>query len=62
MKISRGTLDILNRFLDCMRIRHCSLSGSSTQGERQAAIDEFNREDSPVNVFSLTTRAGGVGM
>jgi chromodomain-helicase-DNA-binding protein 4 len=57
-----GVLDILARFLEHLRVPFTSMSGSSSQSERQASIDAYNEPDSALQVFLLSTRAGGVGI
>lgn len=39
-----------------------SQDGSTKQAQRQKDMDEFNKPDSDVFIFLLTTRAGGVGI
>ena len=41
---------------------HLRLDGNTAVGERQALIDDFNREGSAVFCFLLSTRAGGQGL
>lgn len=36
--------------------------GNTKQAERQKGMDEFNKPDSDVFIYILTTRAGGVGI
>ena len=36
--------------------------GNTKQSDRQARMDEFNREKSDIFIFILSTRAGGVGI
>ena len=36
--------------------------GSTKQAQRQKDMDDFNKPDSDVFIFLLTTRAGGVGI
>lgn len=36
--------------------------GNTKQAQRQKDMDEFNKLDSDVFIFLLTTRAGGVGI
>lgn len=36
--------------------------GGTKQAQRQKNMDEFNRADSDVFIFILSTRAGGVGI
>lgn len=55
-------LNLISDFLDGEGIRHLRLDGNTKQGDRQKAIDRFNKADSDVNVFLLSTRAGGVGI
>lgn len=57
-----SVLDLLERFLEGMKLKFARLDGGTTQSERQEAIDLFNRKDSPLSCFILSTRAGGVGI
>jgi hypothetical protein len=36
--------------------------GNTKQGDRQKGMDEFNKPNSDVFIYMLTTRAGGVGI
>ncbi|KAI5303399.1 hypothetical protein KEM55_000564, partial [Ascosphaera atra] len=55
-------LDIIQDFLDGMKLMHCRLDGSLSSLQRQREIDRFNEKDSPYFAFLLSTRAGGVGI
>lgn len=55
-------LHLISDFLDGEGIRHLQLDGSTKQADRQKAIDRFNKPDSDVDVFLLSTRAAGVGI
>lgn len=54
-------LDILEDYLYFRRIKYFRLDGSTSVGERRQMIIEFqtNRE---IQVFILSTRAGGLGV
>lgn len=54
-----SVLDLLERFLEGMKLKFARLDGGTQQSERQEAIDLFNRKDSPLSCFILSTRAGG---
>ncbi|KAK9459347.1 P-loop containing nucleoside triphosphate hydrolase protein [Lipomyces oligophaga] len=57
-----GMLDILEDFLVLMGISFTRLSGSFSSQERQRNIEAFNAPESMLQVFLLSTRAGGVGI
>ena len=65
---STQTLDLLEEFVSAPRdagglgFAHLRLDGNTAVGERQALIDDFNREGSAVFCFLLSTRAGGQGL
>ncbi|TRY63163.1 hypothetical protein TCAL_10825 [Tigriopus californicus] len=54
-------LDILGDYLELKKYKFSRLDGSMQFEDRQANIDSFN-EDPSVNVFLLSTRAGGLGI
>ncbi|KAI0322695.1 hypothetical protein OF83DRAFT_1092474 [Amylostereum chailletii] len=55
-------LDIIEDFLVGEGIKYLRLDGNTPQADRQRGMDEFNRPDSDVFIYILTTRAGGVGI
>ncbi|RPD57040.1 hypothetical protein L227DRAFT_552450 [Lentinus tigrinus ALCF2SS1-6] len=55
-------LDIIEDFLVGEGIKFLRLDGSTKQADRQKDMDEFNKPDSDVFIYLLTTRAGGVGI
>lgn len=55
-------LNIVERFLEGEKIKYVRLDGSTSQSDRQVAIDAFNAPGSDISVFILSTRAGGVGI
>ncbi|DAZ93887.1 TPA: hypothetical protein N0F65_004734 [Lagenidium giganteum] len=61
---SRSTrmLDILQLFLVSKAISYSRLDGSTRVEERQALVNAFNQPDSPVSVFLISTKAGGLGL
>lgn len=54
-------LDILEDYLIIRKIDYCRLDGSCGVDDRQESMDRFNC-DPTVNVFLLSTRAGGLGI
>lgn len=56
------TLDIIEVYMQIRGYQYMRLDGSTKVDDRLGLIDEFNRKDSEVFVFLLTTRAGGVGI
>ncbi|KAF4988698.1 hypothetical protein FGRMN_9610 [Fusarium graminum] len=59
-KFSR-VIELLQEVLAQNGVQHRVLMGSTTVGERQTLIDEFN-DDPEIPVFLLTTGAGGTGI
>ncbi|ODA80234.1 hypothetical protein RJ55_03192 [Drechmeria coniospora] len=55
-------LDIMEDFLSGLGYQFRRLDGAMSSLEKQRRIDAFNAPDSPIFVFLLSTRAGGVGI
>lgn len=55
-------LDIIEDYLDYELVNYVRIDGSTKEGNRVKAIDAFNAPNSKINVFLLSTRAGGVGI
>jgi SNF2 family DNA or RNA helicase len=55
-------LDILEDYLLLRGYEYRRIDGSSHALDRENAIDDFNAPDSPIFVFLLSTRAGGLGI
>ncbi|KAK3146253.1 hypothetical protein QOZ80_3BG0263630 [Eleusine coracana subsp. coracana] len=55
-------LDLLEYYLDSKGIGVCRIDGSVKLEERRRQIAEFNDLNSSLNVFILSTRAGGLGI
>ncbi|KAJ2048226.1 DNA-dependent ATPase fun30 [Coemansia sp. S16] len=55
-------LNILEVVFRMWNIEYCRLDGSTKVDERQAMIDEFNRDGNRLPVFLLSTKAGGFGI
>jgi len=55
-------LDIVEDFLDGLGLSHQRLDGSMGSLQKQRLIDNFNRPNSNIFAFMLSTRAGGVGI
>ena len=54
-------LDLLESFFEQKGTRVCRIDGSVKQEQRRDAIDSFNK-DPNVDIFLLSTRAGGLGI
>ncbi|KAI8144965.1 SNF2 family N-terminal domain-containing protein [Fennellomyces sp. T-0311] len=54
-------LDILQLVMDTLEIKFVRLDGETKPAERQEIIDQFN-EDESIDVFLLSTKAGGFGI
>ncbi|KAM0915050.1 hypothetical protein ACQ4PT_011086 [Festuca glaucescens] len=55
-------LDLLDYYLDVKGLKVCRIDGSVKLEERRKQIAEFNDLNSNMNVFILSTRAGGLGI
>lgn len=55
-------VDLQERLLHYRGIPFCRLDGTTNTDERKKIVNDFNSEGSEVNVFLLTTRAGGLGV
>ena len=55
-------LDIMETFLDILGLGYFRIDGSTPVTERQSLIDAFNKTGAAVNIFLLSTRAGGMGI
>ncbi|KAL0245951.1 hypothetical protein GEMRC1_007167 [Eukaryota sp. GEM-RC1] len=55
-------LDILEDYCSLRQYSFRRLDGQTDSAERQASVDEFQRDGSDVFVFLLSTRAGGLGI
>ncbi|RHY47090.1 hypothetical protein DYB30_012496 [Aphanomyces astaci] len=55
-------LDILEDYLVHRQIQYCRLDGSTHFTERQRSMDTFNDPTGGLQVFLLSTRAGGLGI
>ncbi|WVZ60315.1 hypothetical protein U9M48_010359 [Paspalum notatum var. saurae] len=55
-------LDIMEYYLDSKGLEVCRIDGSVKLEERRRQIAEFNDLNSSLNVFILSTRAGGLGI
>ena len=55
-------LDIISDYLDMRGYHHCRLDGSTNRVMREVYINMFNRPQSDLFIFCLSTRAGGEGV
>jgi len=55
-------MNLLERYLDYRGYSQLRLDGTTKGDDRGGLLAEFNREDSPYFIFSLSTRAGGLGL
>eukprot|EP00567_Pseudictyota_dubia_P012407 CAMPEP_0197443846 /NCGR_PEP_ID=MMETSP1175-20131217/9482_1 /TAXON_ID=1003142 /ORGANISM="Triceratium dubium, Strain CCMP147" /LENGTH=1531 /DNA_ID=CAMNT_0042974537 /DNA_START=443 /DNA_END=5038 /DNA_ORIENTATION=+ len=55
-------LDILEDFMFMRGYKYCRIDGNTDYADREAAIDNFNKEGSEKFCFILSTRAGGLGI
>ncbi len=55
-------LDLLERDLDKAGIKFQRLDGSTAVGERQALVNSFQEEESGIQVFLLSLKAGNAGL
>ncbi|KAK0184817.1 P-loop containing nucleoside triphosphate hydrolase protein [Armillaria mellea] len=57
-----GMLDLLEDFMTLRNIRFARLDGSTCRPRRNLDIRLFQRENSPYQVFLISTQAGGLGI
>eukprot|EP00186_Timspurckia_oligopyrenoides_P002857 CAMPEP_0182445780 /NCGR_PEP_ID=MMETSP1172-20130603/3784_1 /TAXON_ID=708627 /ORGANISM="Timspurckia oligopyrenoides, Strain CCMP3278" /LENGTH=1569 /DNA_ID=CAMNT_0024641605 /DNA_START=59 /DNA_END=4768 /DNA_ORIENTATION=- len=55
-------LDLQQRLFEYRNIPFLRLDGSTKPEERKRMVEVFNQDNSPYNLFLLTTRAGGLGV
>ncbi|CAK9437953.1 uncharacterized protein LODBEIA_P23310 [Lodderomyces beijingensis] len=55
-------MDLIQDWLSHIDIEVCRLDGSTQHEEREEQISLFNNPKSPIQVFLLSTRAGGLGI
>lgn len=56
-------MDIFEKYLGSVpSFSYQRIDGSTTGDNRQQAIDEFNRDGSPDNIFMASTLTGGAGI
>ncbi|KAJ7673066.1 SNF2 family N-terminal domain-containing protein [Mycena polygramma] len=55
-------LNIIDDFLVCEGYRFLRLDGDTPNEQRQPGLDEFNKPNSDIFIYILTTHAGGVGI
>ncbi|CAK4425492.1 unnamed protein product [Aphanomyces euteiches] len=55
-------LDILEDFMLLRRYQYCRLDGQTHFTERQRSMDAFNDPNGGLQIFLLSTRAGGLGI
>lgn len=58
----KRTLDILEDYFNYEKIRYTRIDGDCNERARVRNIDAFNAPNSKLDVFLLSTRAGGVGI
>ena len=55
-------LDILEDFCNFRQLTYCRLDGNTSLEDREQQIEEFVKPNSTMNVFLISTRAGGLGL
>ena len=55
-------MDIMEDFLKMMQFKYLRLDGGTKTDERAGHVQQFNAKDSDIQVFILSTRAGGLGL
>ncbi|KAI5192545.1 SWI/SNF-related matrix-associated actin-dependent regulator of chromatin subfamily A member 5 [Nematocida minor] len=55
-------LDILEDYCNLRQHEYCRIDGSTSTEDRCEAIEEFNKPNSEIFIFLLSTRAGGLGI
>ncbi|KMP03069.1 ISWI chromatin-remodeling complex ATPase ISW2 [Coccidioides immitis RMSCC 2394] len=56
------TLNYIEDVLKVNRWRYCRLDGTTPITSRQSATKSFNKIDSPMQVYLISTKAGGLGL
>ena len=57
-----SVLDILEDYINLRGFQYCRLDGGTNRVQRQVHIGSFNRKGSPLFIFLMSTRAGGLGV
>ena len=55
-------LDILEDFCNFRELKYCRLDGNTSLDDRETQIADFVAPGSDINVFLISTRAGGLGL
>jgi SWI/SNF-related matrix-associated actin-dependent regulator of chromatin subfamily A member 5 len=55
-------LDILEDFCVFRELKYCRLDGNTSLDDRESQIEEFVKPNSEINIFLISTRAGGLGL
>ena len=55
-------LDILEDFCVFRELKYCRLDGNTSLDDRESQIEEFVNPNSEINIFLISTRAGGLGL
>lgn len=58
----RMVLDFLEDLMEILKFKYGRLDGETANNERENTVANFNKPDSDIPIFLLTTRAGGVGL
>jgi len=58
----KRALNVIEKLLQLRGVEFCRLDGSTPRDQRGKVIGDFNAVEALVNVFLLTTRAGGLGI
>lgn len=57
-----SVLDIIEDYCNMRGWNYCRLDGSTSRARRNFLCKDFNRPDSSIFIFLLTTRSGGMGL
>ncbi|OII77763.1 SNF2 family N-terminal domain-containing protein [Cryptosporidium andersoni] len=55
-------LDILEDFCYIRQYKYCRIDGNTSTEDRDTQISDFNKPNSDISIFLLSTRAGGLGV
>jgi len=55
-------LDILEDFCNFRKLKYCRLDGNTSLDDREKQIEDFVEPGSEINIFLISTRAGGLGL
>ena len=55
-------MDIMEVYFEFKGFKYLRLDGTTRSEDRAERMSKFNAQDSPYDIFLLSTRAGGLGL